>query len=73
MTNFPILEVNLSVCFFPSWQTGQQIQDIAEREGATLIGGSSASGILLYTVKGLAIGNFRRAIQSIGLEAGFTK
>ena len=71
--NIESLKINLSVSFFPAWQTGQQIQDIAERLGVSLSGGSSASGILLYTAQGRAIGQFRDAIESIGQHANFAK
>ncbi len=65
------IEATLSVSFSPSSKTGSEIQDAAEQCGAELLGGSSASGTLIYKAHGSKIGAFRAAVSLLGLHASF--
>lgn len=60
------IEMRVRVGFGQDWSLGQQVQDIAEKVGVVLVGGSSEQGQLIYSCKGMKIGEFKKALAEKG-------
>src|SRR5690349_15959650 len=62
-------QVTVRVGYGPSWELAQRLQDIAERIGVELVGGSSEQGQSFYRCRGFKIGQFRKACTDAGFVA----